>query len=51
MVIDGGNELSTDNPEVFTISNAAHCRKIVVQTEVFMGLPVDELTLSVAVKQ
>jgi hypothetical protein len=48
MVIDGNNELSTDSPEVFTVSNANHCKRISVQTEVFIGLPIDELNLSVA---
>ncbi len=49
MVVNGVNEFGTDSPEVFTVSNATHCSIISVQTEVFIGAPIDVLTLDVKV--
>ena len=44
LVVNGTNELSTDNPEITSVT-ASHCRAIKVGIEVFTGVPVDELTL------
>ena len=46
LVVNGTNELGTDNPEVITVT-ASHCRKVDVAVDVFVGVPVDELALSV----
>lgn len=45
LVVNGVNELSTDNPEVTSIK-ASHCRALKVGIDVFTGVPVDEITLS-----
>ena len=45
LVVNGTNELSTDNPEVASVK-ASHCRPVKLGIEVFTGVPVDELTLS-----
>lgn len=44
LVVNGNNELSSDNPEVFSL-RGGHCKKVVVAVDVFLGVPVDELTL------
>jgi hypothetical protein len=49
MVVNGENPFSTDVPEVFVLSARNHCARSDVQTEVFLGLPIDELTLTVDV--
>jgi hypothetical protein len=46
LVVNGVNELSTDNPEVASVK-ASHCRAVSLGLEVFTGVPVDELTLAV----
>ena len=45
LVVNGTNELSTDNPEITSIK-ASHCRAVKVGVDVFAGVPVDELTLA-----
>ncbi|TAL22843.1 MAG: hypothetical protein EPN99_05310 [Frankiales bacterium] len=45
LVVNGVNELSTDNPEVTSVK-ASHCRAVKVGIAVFTGVPVDELTLA-----
>ena len=45
-VVNGVNELSTDNPETSSVK-ASHCRAVQLDLEVFTGVPVDELTLAV----
>ena len=49
LVVNGDNLLSTDNPEYHTLSNSTHCKQITVETEVFLGLPIDVLELSAKV--
>jgi hypothetical protein len=45
LVVNGTNELSTDNPETLTVP-ATHCRTVEVAVAVFAGLPIDTLTLT-----
>jgi hypothetical protein len=45
LVVNGNNALSTDNPEVASLK-ASHCRPIKLGIDVFIGLPIDEITLS-----
>lgn len=45
LVVNGTNEESVDNPEVLSVK-AAHCKKIEVAVEVWLGAPVEELTLT-----
>ena len=44
LVVNGNNELGTDNPEVIAVKGA-HCKKVTVAIDLFLGVPVDELTL------
>lgn len=45
LVVNGSNDLSTDNPE-FRSESSSHCRRISVSVDVFYGVPVDALTLT-----
>lgn len=45
LVVDGANDLSTDNPEVKVV-DVAHCTPVDVDLETFIGAPVDEVTLA-----
>lgn len=45
LVVNGSNAESTDNPET-AVAKAAHCKPVEVAVDVFLGVPVDELTLS-----
>jgi hypothetical protein len=49
LVVDGDNPISSDNPEVYTVTNVGHCRAIDVNVEVFLGLPIDQIDLDVRV--
>lgn len=44
LVVNGVNELGTDNPEFISVKGS-HCRRVSVAIDVFLGVPVDELTL------
>ena len=44
LVVNGVNELGTDNPEVISVKGN-HCRRVSVAIDLFTGVPVDELTL------
>lgn len=44
LVVNGVNELGTDNPE-FVSAKGSHCRRVSVAISVFTGAPVDDLTL------
>jgi hypothetical protein len=44
LVVNGVNELGTDNPE-FISTRAKHCKRVSVGIDLFLGAPVDELTL------
>lgn len=44
LVVNGVNEMGTDNPEVISVKGS-HCRRVTVAIDVFTGAPVDELTL------
>ncbi len=44
LVVNGVNELGTDNPEVISAS-VSHCKRVSLAIDVFTGAPVDELTL------
>ena len=46
LIVGGTNQLSSDNPEVVDVK-AAHCKPLRVGVDVFVGAPVDELTLTV----
>ena len=43
-VVNGNNAEATENPEV-TVVKATHCKAITVETDVYLGVPSDELTL------
>ncbi|MCW2680018.1 MAG: hypothetical protein JWM62_1419 [Frankiales bacterium] len=45
LVVNGVNKAAVANPEVQTVK-ATHCKAIKVGVDVFLGLPVDELTLA-----
>lgn len=45
LIVNGTNALSTDNPEVASLK-ASHCKPIKLGVDVYVGLPIDELTLS-----
>jgi hypothetical protein len=45
LVVNGVNELSTDNPETAT-AKASHCKPVQVGVEVFSGVPAEQLTLA-----
>jgi hypothetical protein len=45
LIVNGTNALSSDNPEIAS-TKASHCRPVKVGVDVFVGVPVDELTLS-----
>ncbi len=49
LIVNGENLLSTDQPERYTVSSAAHCQTIFVDTTVFTGTPLDTLTLDAAI--
>lgn len=44
LVVDGTNDLATDNPETKFVE-VEHCQRVDVGMEVFLGAPVDALTL------
>lgn len=44
LVVAGTNEEATDNPET-RIVKARHCKPVPVDVSVYLGVPVDELTL------
>ncbi len=44
LVVNGTNDGSVDNPEVISVKSS-HCKKITVVVDVFIGVPIDELTL------
>ena len=46
LVIGGTNDESTDNPEVRAVK-ARHCKPVPLEVSVFLGVPVDKLTLAV----
>ena len=46
LIVGGTNDLATDNPEVRTFK-AKHCKAVPVEVGVYLGLPVDGLTLAV----
>ena len=48
--VNGANDFSVDQPEVETFT-IGHCDALNIQTEVFIGLPVDTLTLTAAALQ
>jgi hypothetical protein len=48
LVVNGVNDLSTDNPEYDEVK-AGHCKRVSLALEVFTGVPVDTLTLSARV--
>jgi hypothetical protein len=45
LIVNGANELSSDNPEISKVK-AKHCRALKVGVDVFLGVPVDEITLT-----
>lgn len=45
LVVNGSNAESVDNPEVAT-TKASHCKPVKVDVDVYLGVPVDELTLT-----
>lgn len=45
LVVNGTNAESIDNPEIAT-AKAAHCKPVKVGVDVYLGVPVDELTLT-----
>ena len=45
LIVGGVNQLSSDNPETVAVK-ASHCKPVQVGVDVFVGVPVDELTLS-----
>lgn len=49
LVVNGANDFGTDNPEVKSLTNRAHCARIDLATDVFVGVPIDVLTLTVRV--
>lgn len=49
LVVNGENDLSTDNPENKSVPNARHCQVVSLETDVFIGVPIDTLTLDVAI--
>lgn len=46
LIVGGSNALSSDNPEVLTLK-ARHCKPVPVEVGVYIGVPIDELTLAV----
>jgi hypothetical protein len=46
LVVAGTNEEGVDNPEVLTFK-AKHCKPVPVEIAVFLGVPADDLSLSV----
>lgn len=44
LVVNGINELGTDNPEFIAVKGN-HCKRVNVAIDLFTGVPVDELTL------
>ena len=46
LIVAGNNDLATDNPETH-IFKAKHCKAVPVEVGVFLGVPVDGLTLAV----
>ena len=48
LVVNGVNDLSTDNPEYDEVK-AGHCKRVSLALEVFTGVPVDTLTLTARV--
>ena len=44
LVVNGNNAEAIENPEV-NVTKAAHCKAITVETDVYLGVPSDELTL------
>ena len=47
LVVNGENALSTDFPEVHGLTSLPHCTVISLETSVFVGAPIDTLTLDV----
>lgn len=45
LVVNGTNELSSDNPEVVSLK-VTHCKPVRVGVDVFVGVPSEQLTLS-----
>lgn len=44
LVVNGNNAEATDNPEI-NVTKATHCKAITVETDVYLGVPSDKLTL------
>jgi hypothetical protein len=47
LIVNGVNELATDNPETVARSNQAHCSTATVEVVTYIGTPLDVLTLRV----
>lgn len=45
LIVNGTNAESADNPEI-AATKASHCKPVKVGVDVFLGVPVDELTLT-----
>ena len=45
LVVGGTNDAASDNPEIRVVK-ARHCKAVPVEVSVFLGVPVDELTLA-----
>jgi hypothetical protein len=45
LVVNDTNDESTDNPEIRSVK-ASHCKAIDVAVDVYLGVPIDEITLT-----